>query len=138
MKRKPLQIGLTQTEDGGNFFVVVANDGTIWQYDLKGWKQLPDIPQPEVKESSGESCKSGAIEVLEFLNKMADRCYKPVDVNLDLITARLKESSVQEMKSVIALKCRQWKNTDMEKFLRPETIFNRTKFAQYQGELKVR
>lgn len=133
MKRKPIQILVSR-----DILHALCNDGTIWLFDdttLK-WIEVHGVPQPEVKESSGESCKSGAIEVLEFLNKMADRCYKPVDVNLDLITARLKESSVQEMKSVIALKCRQWKNTDMEKFLRPETIFNRTKFAQYQGELK--
>jgi hypothetical protein len=37
---------------------------------------------------------------------------------------------------VIAKKCREWLHDEhMNEYLRPATLFNRTKFAQYQGEL---
>jgi uncharacterized phage protein (TIGR02220 family) len=78
-----------------------------------------------------------AKEILEFLNHKAKRNYRPVDANLDFIVARL-ESGVdfQDLKSVIAKKCREWLgDPKMENFLRPATLFNKTKFEQYVGEL---
>lgn len=81
--------------------------------------------------------KASALRVLEFLNTKAKRAYKPVSANIDFILARLKEGATeQDMKSVIARKIRDW-GTDpkMSQYLRPATLFNKTKFAQYQGEL---
>lgn len=73
--------------------------------------------------------------VLAYLNEKASRDYRPVNGNIGLITARLKEgASVEDCKAVIDRKVEQWKGGDMDKFLRPATLFNATKFAQYQGE----
>lgn len=77
-----------------------------------------------------------AREVLAFLNAKTGRNYEDVDANMNLIRARLKDASVQDCKSIIAKKCRDWRgNEKMEPYLRPATLFNATKFAQYQGEL---
>ena len=78
-----------------------------------------------------------AIEVLDFLNKKAGRNYRPTKVNTDFILARLKEGyTLQDCKSVIAMKCREWLRDDvMQKFLRPATLFNCMKFNQYAGEI---
>lgn len=83
--------------------------------------------------------KKQALEVLIFLNEKAGRDYKPVPANIDLITARLKEgATVDECRAVVERKCEEWASDDkMSTFLRPATLFNRTKFAQYQGEKKT-
>lgn len=78
-----------------------------------------------------------AKRVLAFLNEKTGRRYREVKVNLDMISARLKEGATElECKQVIAKKCREWATDEnMAIYLRPATLFNRTKFAQYQGEL---
>lgn len=94
---------------------------------------LSGKPDPKPLSSS----KKEAIEVLQFLNTKTGRNYEPVDSNIRLISARMKEgATVQDLKSVIAKKCREW-GTDpkMEQFLRPKTLFNTTNFANYKGEL---
>ncbi len=75
--------------------------------------------------------------VLEFLNEKANRRYRPVLVNLEMIAARMAEgATMQDCKSVIAKKTREWANDEsMAQYLRPATLFNRMKFAQYVGEL---
>lgn len=81
--------------------------------------------------------KRQAIEILDFLNAKTGHGYKPVPANVDLIVARLKEGfEAQDVKSVIAMKAREWKDDDaMRQYLRPATLFNRTNFAQYHGQL---
>lgn len=78
-----------------------------------------------------------AVEVLDFLNAKAHRSYRPVDSNLKMIACRLKEgATVGECRAVIAKKCREWGTDEkMAQYLRPATLFNATKFAQYVGEL---
>ena len=77
-----------------------------------------------------------ALEVLIFLNDKAGRNYQP-QANLDLILARLSDgATVEDLRAVVAKKCREWKGDEkMSQYLRPKTLFNRTNFAQYQGEL---
>lgn len=90
--------------------------------------KLPD-PKPDPK---GE-----AREILEFLNTKTGRAYQAVDVNLDLVVARLREgATAAQCRQVIAKKAREWLGDEkMAEYLRPATLFNKTKFAQYVGEL---
>lgn len=78
-----------------------------------------------------------AKEILAFLNEKTGRNYEPVPANLELIAARLKDGvSAEDLRAVVAKKCREWLGDErMTQYLRPATLFNRTKFAQYQGEL---
>lgn len=89
------------------------------------------------KPDASRLLKKNAIEVLIFLNEKTGRHYQPVAANLDLITARLKDGvSLEDLMAVVAKKSREWKGDEkMDEFLRPKTLFNRTNFAQYQGEL---
>ena len=58
--------------------------------------------------------------------------YKHIDSTRKFIIARLKEGfTVQDCKDVIDKKCVEWMNTDMEKFIRPSTLFNADKFQNY-------
>ena len=87
-----------------------------------------------------KSIVAQAHDILSFLNEKTGRHYRHVDVNLNLIMARLKEGATSsDVRAIIAMKWRTRKddsNFDFEKFMRPATLFNRTKFWQYHGELK--
>lgn len=80
-----------------------------------------------------------AEQILAHLNATAKREYRPVPSNIKLIRARLNEgASASEMRAVIDLKVKQWaRDSKMAEFLRPDTLFNATKFAQYVGQLKA-
>lgn len=98
----------------------------------------PDVESPEEKKRrEAKERKESAIRVINFLNSKTGKNFKPVDVNIGMITARLLDGATeQDCKSIIARKCREWEADEkMRDYLRPETLFNRTKFAQYQGQL---
>jgi uncharacterized phage protein (TIGR02220 family) len=80
---------------------------------------------------------SQAGEILNFLNLKTKRQYRAVDANLDLIISRLESGvAAQDFKCVIAKKTREWlTDPKMETYLRPKTLFNKTNFEQYLGEL---
>lgn len=71
-------------------------------------------------------------QIIDYLNLKADTKYRASSDNTKKhITARLnQEYTVDDFKHVIDVKCAEWLNTDMEKFLRPETLFG-SKFENY-------
>ena len=71
-------------------------------------------------------------EIIHHLNEKADKKYRANNkATQKHINARLKEGyTVEDFKSVIDKKCAEWKNTEMEQYLRPETLFG-TKFEGY-------
>jgi uncharacterized phage protein (TIGR02220 family) len=80
--------------------------------------------------------KDDALHVLEFLNGKARKHFRPVAANLKFIESRLAEGvTVQDLKTLTVLKCREWLGTDQEKFLRPETLYNATKCQSYLGAI---
>lgn len=90
------------------------------------------VPQKSKKENLNPVAR----ELLSFLNAKSGKAFREVPANLDLITARLREGySAQEIRQVVARKCREWSGDEkMAPYLRPETLFGRTKFSQYIGE----
>lgn len=83
--------------------------------------------------------RAEAATIIAFLNEKAERNFDLNGANAAHVIARLKEGeSVEDMRAVIAKKCREWKgDPKMCMYLRPETLFNRTKYASYKGELGV-
>ena len=77
-----------------------------------------------------------AVEILNYLNEKAGTHFKPVDSNLKFINARLKDYTADDLKRVVDLKVKDWKGTQMQQYLRPETLFNATKFETYANGLK--
>jgi uncharacterized phage protein (TIGR02220 family) len=102
---------------------------------------IPDSLIPEVPTKAGKPAvinghRQAAREILDFLNAKAGRSYEPVDANLTLIGARLKEATVDDVKAVIEKKCADWgSDARMSEYLRPKTLFNATNFANYKGEI---
>lgn len=83
--------------------------------------------------------KADAREVLAYLNLKTGRAYRPVPANLDLITARIRDgTSITQLKTVIDVKTTQWlDDPKMAEYLRPATLFSRTKCEQYLGQLQA-
>ncbi len=72
-------------------------------------------------------------EIVDYLNEKVGTSYRASSERTKkLIKARLNEKyTVDDFKSVIDIKCRDWKNsTEWSKFLRPETLFS-NKFESY-------
>ena len=72
--------------------------------------------------------------ILEYLNISArkKRGFRPTDANMKFIRARLNEGyTLDDLKHVIDVKCEEWLGTTQEQYLRPETLFNATKFQTY-------
>jgi uncharacterized phage protein (TIGR02220 family) len=93
-------------------------------------------PQERTQETTLSSSRSTAHQILEFLNEKTGKSFRPVAAHLDLIQARLKDGATEaNCRGVIARKVREWgPDPKMAKYLRPETLFNRTKFESYLGE----
>lgn len=74
-------------------------------------------------------------EICEYLNKRTGSNYKyTTNKTKDLIKARFNEGfTLDDFKLVIDKKCVEWMNTDMQKYLRPETLFG-TKFESYLNQ----
>ena len=90
------------------------------------------------KKECSASYLSQARDVLNFLNEKTKCRFRHEDTNLKLIVARLKSgATIDDCRAVIARKFRDWHGTDMQKYLRPATLFNAVKFEQYLGECVV-
>ncbi len=77
-----------------------------------------------------------ARDILEFLNRKTGRHYQPVEANLKLIRARLREATADQIRAVIVVKWREWNgDPKWEGYLQPSTLFNAQKFASYIGKL---
>lgn len=75
---------------------------------------------------------------IAYLNQKMNSNYKFVKTNTDLVKARLKDSyTLEDFKAVIDKKCSEWVNSDMEKYLRPSTLFNASKFESYLNQPEV-
>lgn len=100
-------------------------------------KALSGKPDVAAKGNGKRHHRAEALEVIEHLNASAHRAYQPVAANLALIEARLNEgATVNDCKAVITDRCGKWAaDPKMAEYLRPATLFNATKFAQYRGEL---
>lgn len=74
--------------------------------------------------------------ILEYLNIKAKKRFKNVESNAKFIRARLEEGyNEADLKQVIDTKVADWLDTDHAKYLRPETLFNATKFQSYINEI---
>lgn len=72
-------------------------------------------------------------EIIDYLNLRTSQHYKYNNKNTkEHIKARLKEGfTVNDFKTVIDKMCVEWMNTDMQKYLRPDTLFRPSKFESY-------
>ena len=89
----------------------------------------------EIREREREEEKRLIHEIILYLNsKLGTRYQATADYINKHIRARLAEGfTVEDFKTVIDKKHREWSGTEMAKFLRPETLFG-TKFMTYLNQ----
>ncbi len=78
-------------------------------------------------------------KIIEYLNKKVGTNYKNTTVStINKIKARLNEGyKLDDFIVVIDKKTAEWKGTDLEKYLRPETLFG-TKFESYLNQKETK
>ena len=86
-------------------------------------------PEQPTNQTYGPQARA----VLHMLNEVAGRNFRETDQNLKIIKMRLKEPGVevQEIRKMIQRQRDMWTVTEFERYLRPETLFNATKFSGY-------
>lgn len=119
--------------------------GTTACADVKS-KTIPDAKgeprseQPKKSKKAKETkADTEATEVLEYLNAKTGSKYRAsTEANVKPIRARLNDNyTVEDCKRVIDSKVGQWlNNPEMNKFLRPETLFRPSKFESYINECR--
>jgi uncharacterized phage protein (TIGR02220 family) len=73
-----------------------------------------------------------AIAAIEHLNSLAGTTFSAKGSNLELVASRIREGySLAEIKVVIEKKVQDWKGSDYSKYLRPITLFAKSKFENY-------
>ena len=79
------------------------------------------------------------IEIIEYLNIKTGSKFKPTTKPyIQAIRSRLKEGyTVDDFKTVIDKKCREWKGTKLEKYLTPKTLFAPSHFDTYLNSNEI-
>ena len=137
------QLGLIYEQEDGILkitdFADLVGSQTISAYkkelQLKGRveKGVEKIPPRDIDNKSIDNI---ILNILAYLNEKAGTHFKAVESNLRFIRARLDKYTEEDLKRVIDIKIAEWKGTEMAKYLRPETLFNATKFEGYVNQPK--
>lgn len=108
---------------------------------LKGWatkkeakKELRARNVAAIVEKKSFGIGEEIKEVVEYLNEKAGKKFSHTSQSTKrFVSARLKGGfTVEDLKMVIDNQCAQWKgDPKMDKYLRPETLFNETKCQGY-------
>lgn len=79
--------------------------------------------------------RQAGVDIMTYFNNSLNTNFKAdSDYILKLISARINDGfTVNDFKTVIDKKKAEWINTDMEKYLRPQTLFG-TKFESYLNQ----
>lgn len=87
---------------------------------------------PDKEEDKDIDKEKEYISIVSYLNEKAGTGFKATTAKTkSAIHARLAEGfTLEDFKVVIDKKCQEWIGTDMQKYLRPETLFG-TKFEGY-------
>ena len=108
-----------------------------------GYVEIEKEIEKENKSKSNKtycpSLPSVAEDIVNFLNSVTGSNYRSTtDKTRKLIAARLAEGfTVNDFRTVITKKTKEWTGTDMAQYLRPETLFG-TKFEGYLNQPEVR
>jgi uncharacterized phage protein (TIGR02220 family) len=78
-------------------------------------------------------------EVISYLNEKANTKFKDGNkANQRIISGRLDEGhTLEDFKTVIDNMVAKWKGTEWEQYLRPQTLFQASKFENYLNFTKI-
>ena len=125
----------------GNDYVIMENPVAELQHAEKRHTVKDALLSTEKKLSTKRDIHvelANYKEPIEVLNNMTGRSFRTDNLTyLGEIRARVKEGSpIKEVCEVVKFICKQRMGTEWEKFLRPSTVFNKTKYESYVQEYK--
>lgn len=118
---------------------MLKNEMGVCQSDKEGYvKKLKDNNTYTNNTNNNNIIYSQVLpyeEIINYLNLKANTHYRHnIKKTQSLISARFNENfTLDDFKRVIDNKASEWKDTEMEKYLRPETLFG-TKFESYLNQ----
>ncbi len=96
----------------------------LLQQDFKILKKKEKVYDKDVMKN--------AERIIDYLNDRAGTSFMYKKNNLEIICSRISEGFVyNDFVIVIDKKVKDWKGSDWEKYLRPITLFSKTKFENY-------
>ncbi len=104
-------------------------------------KDIYIVEQNEKNDIKKQKLLDDIYPLIDYLNLKSNKNFrKSNDTAIKLLNARLNDGyTVDDIKYVIDVKCSQWlESPDFNKYLRPETLFNKTKFENYINEQEVK
>lgn len=118
-----------------------------WGKELQGGNSPKILQKPEVKklpmvinadkqkDDDKSTIRQKVEEIIAYLNMATGKKFSSTGVdNTKFVTKRLSENySFEDFKHVIDVKTAKWKGTDMDEYLRPQTLFG-NKFNAYLNE----
>lgn len=120
--------------------ITITNYCEITSFEQSN-KQSIDNQQSNNRQSidtnkSDKKLKNEIIRIVDYLNAKANKNFKyTTQKTITLITALLKNYGPEDFKTVIDIKSKEWLHDPKNnKYLRPETLFNATKFESYINE----
>lgn len=99
-------------------------------------KKVPEKPKEQKKQVESVKKKDPPPyqEIIDYLNEKAGKRFKVSDKTKEHINARVNDGyTLADFRAVIEKKVAEWRGTEMDKFLRPETLFG-TKFEGYLNQ----
>lgn len=128
---------LSDSMTKGSDYAPKASDFNPYPSGLESVTHTDLNPEQKINLLKDKSIKDNNIyrQVIDHLNKAADTNYKASSKKTQqLIKVRVDEGfSIVDFCKVIDNKVSEWINTDMEKYLRPETLFG-PKFEGYLNQ----
>lgn len=133
-----LLISVNDYKNAVNVYNNSINVDNNEQSKVKESKGKESKGKESIKKETNHALADASAVIIDFLNMMAGTAYKPSTAKTKrLINARLNEGfTIDDFKTVITKKCDEWLHSDMEKYLRPETLFG-TKFEGYLNQSTV-
>lgn len=120
-----------------------AYDRTMWYAITEKGHSIMQFCKMETSEKENARCEkvtpipnnnADIKQIIEYLNEKAGTKYRATTkATVRLINARLQEFTVDDCKTVIDKKVKEWKYTEMEQYLRPQTLFG-NKFEAYLNQ----
>jgi uncharacterized phage protein (TIGR02220 family) len=122
-------------EKQGEKFPKIREIREIYEFGVQFLQQefkIVDGVKKKPQKPISKEAKKVAEQVLDYLNQEAETNFISKGTNLELIATRISEGFVlSDFKTVIDKKVKDWKGTDWAKYLRPNTLFSKSKFENY-------
>jgi len=115
-----------------NHYVIQSDDSLISDGDQLDALEKRRERDREEKRKRRESVRM-ANSVINYLNEKGNKNYKDTDTNREPILARMEEGYVfDDFKKAVDNQVVEWgKDETMNKYLRPSTLFQKSKFDGY-------